>query len=796
MRISPDEALTNLSNLMREEWASLSEADTRSKIIDPIFTKCLNWQETDFFREEHCDTGYVDYVFKIGKKNVFVVEAKKTGVSFKLPITFGFRRRLKVGGVLSTVENIRKAMRQARNYCTAKGARFGVISNGDQYIIFEAIKFGEDWEKGNAIIFYNSDDIKRNFMMFWNLLSKDAVERGSLVENLSKEAEEHKFTRPVDGIHFKNEQQPRNELSRFMRDIINFAFKDITTDIEMLKSCYILETEFRDLDRILKSEVSRSINIKSNLKEIVQDEETAGIFLADFYKVAEWISEAPPKPLMLLLLGKIGSGKTTFIHRFFNLVLDEGDRKKIKWFYINFKDAPTEPQEIRSYILKNILRQFITRHKDLIDQILEKMKIKEISPTVEDISRLFLILKYEKFIPSLIIDNVDQHKVDSPKFHEKVFLEANSLTKELRTITIISLREETYYTSKKYGVFDAYNLETYQINPPDFRKMLLARLKYSLEKMDMLGSGLEKTLSSHLDYKNHSENIRDFLEIIKNTIHRSYKRSVSRFISSTSGGDMRKALDLFSRFLVSGNTKVKEILDVNRKYGSYTIAEHQFVKSIILNNLRYYSQEPSYLMNLFDFNTQILSSHFLKLRILRYAEELLSNDSIYGKGYVSINQLRKDAGDIGVSPEAIEDALTKMAEYGLILLNTRSRKSLEDASHFRLTDCGNYYLNVLTKRFSYIDLVLADTPIADVDLVKELRILLPEKRIRRRFERTKKFLEYLRKMENREHELNPEYQFSPLYKHKFTSKMLSSFKNENRYIMKRYKEKTIDFEYF
>lgn len=217
---------------------------------------------------------------------------------------------------------------------------------------------------------------------------------------------------------------------------------------------------------------------------------------------------------------------------------------------------------------------------------------------------------------------------------------------------------------------------------------------------------------------------------------------------------MRKALDLFSRFLVSGNTKVKEILDVNRKYGSYTIAEHQFVKSIVLNNLRYYSQEPSYLMNLFDFNTQILSSHFLKLRILRYAEELLGNDSIYGKGFVSINQLRKDAEDICVSPEAIEDALIKMAEYGLILLNTRSRESLENASHFKLTECGNYYLNVLTKRFSYIDLVLAETPIADVDLVKQLRTLLPEKRIHKRFERTMKFLEYLQKMEKREHELS------------------------------------------
>ena len=630
-------------------------------------------------------------------------------------------------------------------------------------------------------------------MDFWNLLSKDAVERGALVENLSKEKKEHNFTRPVDEIHFKNEQQPRNELSRYMRDIINFAFKDITRDMEMLDFCYVLETEYKNLDRILKSEVSNSIKTNSEFKEIVQGEITAGIFLADFYRVAELILSAPPKPLMLLLLGKIGSGKTTFIHRFFNVVLDKGDRERIKWFYINFKEAPTEIGEIRDFILKNILRQFILKHKDLVNQISEKMKMKEISPTVEDISRLFLVLKYENFIPSLILDNVDQHKFDSPTFHEKIFLEANSLTKELRTITIIALREESYYSSKKYGVFNAYNLETYQINPPDFRKLLLARLKYSIEQLHLDESRLQKTLSSNLEYKKNSADVMDFLEIIKDTFNQSYRRSVSRFISSTSGGDMRRALELFERFLVSGNTKVKEILDVKNKYGSYTIGEHQFIKSIVLNNLRYYSQDPSYLMNLFDFNTQIISTHFLKLRILRYAEVLLGNDSIHGKGFVSINQLRKDASDVGISPEAIEDALIKLAEYGLILLNTRSRKNRDDASHFILTDCGNYYLNTLIKRFVYIDLVLADTPIADESLVNQLRILLPEKRMHLRFERSELFLKYLQKMEKREHELHPEYRVSPLCQHLFTSKILSGFEDGKRYILKRYKEKEMDF---
>ena len=127
MRINPDEALENFKNLMKNEWLKLSEADTRSKIIDPMFTECLNWNENDFFREEHGDTGYVDYVFKIGKKNVFVVEAKKNEVSFKLPITVNFNQQYHVGGILATSENVKKAMRQAEDIAMTRGQDLGLL---------------------------------------------------------------------------------------------------------------------------------------------------------------------------------------------------------------------------------------------------------------------------------------------------------------------------------------------------------------------------------------------------------------------------------------------------------------------------------------------------------------------------------------------------------------------------------------------------------------------------------------------------------------------------------------------
>lgn len=791
MRISPDQALKNLDQLAKKEWPPLSEADTRSKIIEPLFKQCLNWQENDFFREEPSTPGFVDYIFRMNERNLFVVEAKKTGVHFKLPVTFGFRRRYKVGGILTKDKNVKEAIQQAQQYCSRKGTRFGIITNGNQYIIFEALRDGEDWSNGNCIIFYNFDDIKRNFTDFWNILSKDAVESGSLIEHLSRKVEELKFVRPVDGIHFRNERQPRNVLNRYMEPIIGHTFTDITDDdkIDLLRSCYVLENEFKQLGQSLRDRFSNKTIDSLGIKEIVQSLDAAGVFEADFYKYAELLKRTPPEPAIFLLLGRIGSGKTTFIFRFFNVVLSDKERDKVKWFYVNFRDAPVDERAIRGYILQSIHQEFSAKYPDLLNDIVTNLKMEKVTPSLEDLTKLFLVLKYEGYVPSLVIDNVDQHKLESSTYHEKVFLEANNLTKELRTITIMTLREESFYRSAIDGPFSAYYIERYEIMPPDLRRVLLFRLNYVLAKLKLPLDELQQLFHTHLDFETRLEDLRDFLEVIRGTIFKSPRRSASRFMSRTSGGNVRRGLELFSRFLISGNTKIKEILQTYRQSGGYTIAEHQFVKSIILGNSRYYSEEFSYLMNIFDFNPDFSKSHFLKLKILNYAEDRVTDRSPAGRGFVSINRLVEEASNLLISPAAIEDCLLTLAKYGLILLNTKSRDSLEGASHFRITECGNYYLRVLPNRFSYVDLVLADTPIADIDLVKRLRRMLPSRALDVRFERVRLFVDYLGAMEKREFQLNPGYRQSPLGRFRFTSKMASSIRGEMRYITGRIEEK-------
>ena len=65
--------------------ADLSEADTRSKILDKVLIDILGWTEFDIEREGWVRVGFFDYEIRTSTFQ-FVVEAKKRFQEFKLPL--------------------------------------------------------------------------------------------------------------------------------------------------------------------------------------------------------------------------------------------------------------------------------------------------------------------------------------------------------------------------------------------------------------------------------------------------------------------------------------------------------------------------------------------------------------------------------------------------------------------------------------------------------------------------------------------------------------------------------------
>src|SRR5205814_2578577 len=109
--------------------------------------------------------------------------------------------------------------------------------------------------------------------------------------------------------------------------------------------------------------------------------------------------------------------------------------------------------------------------------------------------------------------------------------------------------------------------------------------------------------------------IADFLTIVQTSIF-EHNRNIARFIESICFGNMRLALQMFTTFLASGVTDVGKMLHIYRREGKYVIAYHEFVKSIMLGDRKYYKENASPILNVFDCGIEKNSGHFTALRLL------------------------------------------------------------------------------------------------------------------------------------------------------------------------------------
>jgi predicted type IV restriction endonuclease/KaiC/GvpD/RAD55 family RecA-like ATPase len=775
---------------------ALSESDTRAKIIDPTF-KCLGWDELDIRREENAKTGFIDYVFRRGNVPLFVLEAKKVGNAFIIPAGLPKRRYKISGGSISTDNKIRDAIDQAQKYSISAGTPYAVITNGHQYILFESFKYGGNWKDGFCLLFRSFEDIVDNFTLFWNVLSKEGVASGSLKSFISEETVPLDFKRPQDFLHNEDASCDKNGLALSLTPIIKHVFKDLTEDsqLEILKKCYVRQKQLTDTDSIIKTSFDELPYYaeKFDINWFKESESGSGEFQLSFEKCAEFLRKEIPMGSIIVLLGGVGSGKTTFVHHFFKIVM--ADRGDILWFYINFGISPPDIDKIEGFIYESIVKDYQKRYKNKLEEYLNSVGLKSVEAKRDSLIAFFTMLRYKRYTVSVVLDNVDQHSYTSPKYQERVFESAQSITYDFKTVTLLTLREASFFRSTRSGVLDAYHIPKFHVESPNFEALMRNRINYTLEFLEKDEEEIIKTIGGAFKNK---EILKLFFLIICDSIRQTRKAGgdILRFINDVSGGDKRQALRFINAFMTSGNTDIAEMMAVeasieqNQSGRHYLIPLHHFVKSIMLEDSMHFSSSRSSFINLFYVNPQYTNSHFIHLRILHYLNKRTNYFVALDKGFVDINQIREDAEAVGTSVRAVEDSLKKLAEHGLVEFDNQNKLGYEDAVYVRITTTGKYYFEHLAKLFAYIDLVYADTPICDPEALSQLRKrmfvdpnLEKQQRMQIRFDRTEIFLKYLKDREAAEFAENPEYEFSEFTKARFMEEIIRTYSNEIDYII-------------
>jgi GTPase SAR1 family protein len=595
----------------------LTESDTRSKIIDVIFTDILDWDENQINREGHTVTEYYDYLFTIpGFK--FIVEAKRDFKKFTLP------NKHKILTIGTLDKDNKDVVLQIRQYLFEVGLQYAVITNGHQFIIGKFFNTdGSDWKTNKCIIFNGFDDIDERFTTFFNILSKTSVSESSgfsvhLEESVQKEGKTILAT-----LSEKDAELVRNSLSSELTPIIDNLFGELNNiddsinnelTKECFKECFIENKEIKKN----RSEIEKLFaDTPPQLEHVIPARNTDSVVkqINNEIKNDELkFNEIPPNPI--IIIGSKGAGKTTFINYLFSN--SNYTEQSHPYIYVDFRKYADLQNNFTDQIYAEILEQVYEKYNQIELSTIKTLRSiyhreikrndagiwnfnlknnkseykKELSSFLSEQQKNnethFLrisehLIKSRRVRLCVIIDNADQFEIEIQK---KVFLFAQSINRKGKVTIIISLREGYYYQLRQFPPFDAFACNVYHITAPPYKDVLQKRINYALSQLELKGKS--KGNVGDKIFTIEKDNVRTFLLGIKSTLFGNNNSEILNFIQETTYPNIREGLEIFKQFLISGHTEVSAYIlryqqteDTDK---SLVIPYWEFIKAVGLNN--------------------------------------------------------------------------------------------------------------------------------------------------------------------------------------------------------------------
>lgn len=752
--------------------ADANEAETRLKLIDRIVFDVLGWTTDDVTVEDRVSEDgkiqFSDYLVKTAF-STFLIEAKKIGIS---ELSLPNKRKETLGRRVVTGET-GEAIKQARDYARKLSVPFAIVTNGSQWIVFPATRTDNvSFEQSSAIIFPSiSSVLSSDYEEFVNLLSREAVIGGSLEKELTGQREDQIFERRLNQYF----SQPftkltRNSLFPLIETEVVMAFSEdiANADAKLLQKCYVDTPERLRYDKQINMHIARrdAAAPAAPIRAMTSRGKSA---FSDTIQRAD----ARAKPLALLILGAVGSGKTTFINYIRNV--REAQRFTSKkegvypqWIYADCRKlSPSEnPSDfffsvmfdhlINDDFLNDYDRCVRHAYKTQIDALkkgplkllsFDEMEIKreivhfikkeydDRKPYVETIFR-YASAKTAVFF---VVDNVDQFEDQSAQ--TRIFSDAIAIAQRLGLNLILAMRDSTYVQNKNRPTFDAFDFDPIQVEPPDTKAVLSKRFQVAKELLSGKSSEFVSENGARVQLSDTSTIIDLIVESVLNT-------EVGNAISVLSTGDIRLCLRMTRDFLRNGYSATGKALKIYQETGHYRLPAHEAMRAIMLGSQQVYSEEFSPVANPFDARLSVSSAQMLRIFILN---GLVSHSSRKSAPAFTGEEIRSALLNIGFAPEITLQVLDDMCNSRFIFTTSHSKASFE--ASFIPSRLGGHVIRNLLADFVFLENTMMDTFISDEETWGKLKSLTGKvysersvtRKIALRSDRVRTFFDHLRK---------------------------------------------------
>jgi GTPase SAR1 family protein len=730
----------NIENFPPEEKALSSESDVEQKFLYPILSQPVphglgipqeQIQTKPNITALEIDKGasrkryHPDYVILTGGLPVMIVEAKKAG------------------------EDLADAVRECRLYASEFNSQYASGVNPCRYcLVSNGIRTElRNWDSDKILAEFSLPECvpsSASFAAFVRLVSYEKLHEAA--HDALQRTKKHTVYRAINkvgGYSFQDDQIPYNNFGK----ILASEFQDIFNP-----SCYA------DRKRIVQEAYVRSLRRERYIEEI--DRLIHLSCPPGVRPLPDIDDSADPKELLfrfsdlaslqnktLLLVGDVGSGKTTFVDYLQHIACPEDIKQKLAWVRLDMNNAPVNRNEIYSWCRANLI-EGIRNSSPVLDvaslEGLKKLYLNEIgefdraegalfSKDSDDYKRrladLLTQLKkdptitlrcHERYLCTgrgklllVVFDNCDKRDREEQLL---MFEVARWIQAEVRCLVILPVRNTTFELNRDQPPLDtAIKDLVYRIEPPGFQKVLRARLNLVLSQIKQKPKRLTYQVNG-MNVEFSSENLDKFLGAIMNTLFK-HEKFGRRMIFGLAGWNLRKAFEIFLEFCRSGYIEEGEIFFSQATGNDLHLPRGVVSRVLMRTNKRYYHGDQSYVKNLFQIDEHDPRlDHFVRCRILAWFHIRHREPGPSGhKGYFPLSHLQADLSILGLDEGIVRRECVYLIRNGCLIAEHLRQDELQSSDSVCITPAGHVHLE-LVQDVHYLAACAEDTWVADNQL--------------------------------------------------------------------------------
>jgi energy-coupling factor transporter ATP-binding protein EcfA2 len=747
-----DPAFDRLQKLEAELKAALAagpnEADTRLKVLDRVLFEVLEWKYEAVFAEPPTASGYIDYLLTIGeKRGALVIEAKRHG---KLAPATKDSAVMAVSLSGPVVRPLLAGVKQAMYYAMEQGVAVACVTDGSTWLFFRASRTdGKKPLEGRGILFTDLAAVIENFAKFAELLTSGAIIKRLHLAHINDaeglripDAEQQFYVLDPNDARMRNRDPLASDAALLFSQFFSRLSDD--KDREMLRDCFVETSESRKADMELEKIIQRVMN---NITALNTSE--GGALQAEMERAIR-----AKRSETVLIIGNKGSGKSTFIDRFFEQVLPLSMREKCVVARIDLEKFHGDPRfivgwaidQLRAVLEKAICNNDPPSYDDLLGIFFkeyrrqiegpfmhlyakdkEEFKIqfgrhmeerREKQPD-EYVRALLERACYglEK-LPCLVFDNTDQF---APGVQDAVYQLAHSYESAGVVFNIVPITDRTVWRLSKDGALQSYSSRSFYLPVPEAKEIISRRVGFLRMKVNA-PTDAAKAYFSRRGFQVQVNDLAMLAEAVGNVfIDNDY---VSGLLGRLGNFNIRVMLRLAERIFLSPEIKIDEIIKAKFGGESITSDKNRTHRALLRGEYDRFSEtENEFVSNLFYTNRMRpeppLLSYYI-LWILRQRLNSIRDEGVESRHWLVSNLCELFEG-CGVAEELVMQALNRLYERRLIEGLDPNVKTLSVADKVALKDSGAAHIELMLNSHVYVEQMALTTGVNEVFTRDEMR---------------------------------------------------------------------------